>query len=131
LAQFLTRFDFKIIFCLGKQLGKADALSRRSYLALRPGDPDFDNQKQVLLGPTKLQATTIFATPLDSSLLDTIRQQLLSDEYAKEVFAHIGPHHASCSTLQESSQCYTDFKWQDNLLFYKNLLYVPARSPHL
>ena len=74
-AQFLTRFDFKIIFCPRKQ-GKADALSQRSYLGLRPGDPAFDNLKQILLGPSKLQATTIYAMPLDSSLLDTIRQQL-------------------------------------------------------
>ena len=33
-AQFLPCFDFKIIFRLGKQQGKAYALSRRSYLAL-------------------------------------------------------------------------------------------------
>ena len=47
-AQFLTRFDFKITYPLGKQQGKAYALSRRSYLTLRPGDPAFVNQKQVI-----------------------------------------------------------------------------------
>ena len=130
-AQFLTRFDFKIIFRPGNQQGQADALSRRSYLALRPGDPAFDNQKQVLLGPTKLQATTVCATPLDSSLLDTIRQQLNSDDFAKDVFAHLGPNHAFCSTLPGTSRRYKEFKWQDNLLFYKNLLYVPDGSPRL
>ena len=41
-AQFLTRLDFKIAYRPGKQQGKADALSRRSYLAPRPGDPAFD-----------------------------------------------------------------------------------------
>ena len=50
-AQFLTRFDLKHKYRPGKQQGKADALSRRSYLAPRPGDPAFDNQKQVILGP--------------------------------------------------------------------------------
>ena len=98
-AQFLTRFDFKIIFRPGKQQGKADALSRRSYLALRPGDPAFDNQKQTLLGPSKLQVTTIYATPLDSTLLDTIRQQLHSDDFAKDVLAHCGSSRPSSSTL--------------------------------
>jgi hypothetical protein len=34
-AQFLTRFDFKITYRPGKHQGKADALSRRSYLAPR------------------------------------------------------------------------------------------------
>ena len=42
-AQILTRFDFKIPFRPGNQQGQANALSRRSYLALRPGDPTFDN----------------------------------------------------------------------------------------
>ena len=51
-AQFLTRFDFKISYRPGKQQGKADALSRRSYLAPRLGDPAFDNKKLVILGPT-------------------------------------------------------------------------------
>jgi hypothetical protein len=64
-VQFLTRFDFKFIFRPRKQPGQADSLSRRSYLAPRPGDSAFDNKKQVLLGPAKLQATTISNAPLD------------------------------------------------------------------
>ena len=39
--------------------------------------------------------------------------------------------YASCSTLEGSSQHYQEFKWQDGLLFYKNLLYVPDGSPRL
>jgi hypothetical protein len=100
-------------------------------LALLLGDPAFKNQKQVLLGPAKLQATTIWATPLDSSLLDTICQQLPSDDFAKDVFAHIDPNHASCSTFPRSSQRYKEFKQQDNLLFYKNLPYFPDKSLRL
>jgi hypothetical protein len=98
-VQFLTRFDFKIIFRPGKQQGQADSLSRRSYLAPRLGDPAFDNQKQILLGPTKLQPTTVSNAPLDSILLDIIRQQLDTDEFAKDVFAHLGRSDASCSRL--------------------------------
>ena len=69
--------------------------------------------------------------PLDSSLLDIIRQQLHTDDFSKEVLTHICRNHASCSTLQESSQRYKEFKWQDNLLFYKNLLYVLDGAPCL
>jgi hypothetical protein len=58
-------------------------------LAPRFGDPAFNNQKQVLLGPTKLEAITVSNATLDSSLLDTIRQQLDTDDFAKDVFAHI------------------------------------------
>ena len=85
-----------------------------------------------LLGPTKLQATMVCATPLDSSLLDTIQQQLNSDDFAKDVFAHLSPNHAFCSTLPTwTSRRYKEFKWQDNLLFYKNILYVHDGSQRL
>jgi hypothetical protein len=100
-------------------------------LAPRLGDPAFDNKTQVLLGPVKLQVTTVSNVPQDSSLLDTIRQQLHTNDFAKNVFAHLGPSDASCSTLSGSSRHDKEFKWQDNLLFYKNLLYVPDGSSRL
>ena len=53
-TQFLTRFDFKFTYRPGKQQGKADALSWSSYLAPRHGEPTFDNQKKLILGPTRL-----------------------------------------------------------------------------
>jgi hypothetical protein len=71
-TQFLTCLDFKSIFRLGKQQGQTNSLSQRSYLAPRAGDLTFDNQKQVLLGPAKLQATTVCNAPLGSSLFYTI-----------------------------------------------------------
>ena len=72
-AQFLTLFNFKIILRPGKQQRKAYALSRHSYLAPRAGDPAFDNEKKILLGPSKIQATIVYVSPLDSSLLNSIR----------------------------------------------------------
>ena len=47
----LSRFDFLIVYCPGSQQGKPDALSRRSYLALKPGDAAFEQQKSILLKP--------------------------------------------------------------------------------
>ena len=81
-AQFLTRFDFKITYRPGKQQGKADALSRRSYLAPRPRDPPFDNQNQVVLGPTCLHTTWIFHSPLDSQIIDAICGNLKMNSFA-------------------------------------------------
>ena len=49
--------SFRLQNCPGKQQGKADALSRRLYLAPRPDEPTLDNQKQVILGHARLQAT--------------------------------------------------------------------------
>ena len=108
-----------------------DAMSRRSYMASQPGDPAFNNQKQILLGPSKLLTTIVYATPLDSSLLDTIRQRLRSDDFAKDVLAHIIPSPSSCFTLEGPSQHYQEFKWQEGLFCYKNLLYVLDGSPLL
>jgi hypothetical protein len=72
-AQLLTRFEFKIIYRLGLQQGKVDALPRRSYLAPRPGEAAFHDQQQILLGPARLQAVEVSAMPLDSNILNSIR----------------------------------------------------------
>ena len=99
-TQFLTHFDFKITYCLGKQEGKADALSRRSYVAPRPGDLAFDNKKQVILGPTRLQATWVSDTPLDSRIIETIREDLKTDVFAQGILVQIDSSRAPCSQLQ-------------------------------
>ena len=130
-AHFLTHFDFKITYRPGKPQGKADALSRRSYLAPRPGEPTFDNQKQVILGPTRLQATQVFGMHLDSHIIDIIREDLKTDVFAQAILVQIDPSRASCSQSQPSGTDYRQFKYQDGLLFFKELLYIPNGSCHL
>ena len=77
----------------GRQMhqGKVDALSRRSYLAPRPGEPAFDNQKQVILGPAWLQAAQVFDMPMDSDVINTIREDLKTDAFAQAILAQIDP----------------------------------------
>ena len=99
-AHFLTRYDFKIRYRPGKHQGKADALSWRSYLAPHPGEPAFDIQKQVILGPTRLEATQVFGMPMDSHVVDTIREDLKTDAFAQAILAQIDPSRASCSQSQ-------------------------------
>ena len=130
-AQFLTCFDFKVISRPEKKQGRVDALTWHSYLALWPGDSGFYNKKQMPIGSSKLHATTVCATPVDSIFLDIIPRQVHSDDFAKDVLAHISPKHASCSILQGTSRCYKDFKWKDRLLFFKNILYVLYGAPCL
>jgi hypothetical protein len=84
-----------------KHQGKANALSWRSYLAPRLGEPTFDNQKQVILGPARLQATHVFGMPMDSHVLDTIREDLKIDAFAQAILAQIDPSRASSSQLQQ------------------------------
>ena len=126
-AQFLTRFDFLIVYRPAIHQGKADALSRRSYMAPCLGEPTFDHQKQILLGPDRLQVmvTNAFKTPTDSILISTIRTDLEADEFAQDVLNHIIPDRASCSRSMNSRKDYNQFSWHDNLLFRNNLLYVP------
>ena len=118
-AQFLTRFDFLITYLPRVKQGKVDALSRRSYLAPRPGEPAFDHQKQVLLGHDRLRlmATHVFEAPTDSNLLETIRTEIQTDSFAQDILDHIVTGRASCSESKSSRFDYSKFKWYDGLLF--------------
>src|SRR5690606_4863860 len=55
-SEFLSRFDFKIVYRPGKQGGKPDALTRRSGdLPCEGGDERLLHQNQVLLKPENIQ----------------------------------------------------------------------------
>ena len=58
-STFLADYDFEIVFLPGGQHGKADALSRRADLELRPNDAAYAQQSRRLL---KLDQLHIFAT---------------------------------------------------------------------
>ena len=130
-AQLLTRFEFKILYRPGSEQGKADALSQRTYLTPRPGEVTFDDQKYILLGPARLQPVEVSDMPIDSTILNSICQDLQIDLFAQEVLNHIDPNRASCSKAQHPHVDYNPFTWQNDLLFYKGLLYVPDRSSRL
>ena len=90
------------------QQGKADALSRRSYIELQPREATFENQKQILLGRDHLRLMTFNAidTPEDSSILDSIREHLGTDEFTQDILNHIIPNRASCLESQNRRQDY-------------------------
>ena len=111
----------------GAQQGKADALSRRSYLAPKPGEPAFDHQKQVLLGPNRLQlmVTKVPKILCDSSFLDCIRTSICSDDFAQDILDHIIPDRSSSSQSKFSRMDYGKFRCHDGLLFRNNQMYIP------
>ena len=90
-------------------------------------EPTFDHQKQILLGPDRLQvmAANAFKRPTDSILISTIHTNLEPDEFAQDVLNHIILDRPSCSKSMNSHKDYSQFSWHDNLLFRNNLLYVP------
>ena len=66
--------------------------------------------------------------PIDSNILNSIRQDLQIDVFAQEVLDHIDLNRASCSKGQHPHVNYNKLTWHNDLLFNKGLLYVPDRS---
>ena len=75
------------------------------------------NQKQVILGPTRLQATQVFGMPIGSHIIDTLREASKTDAFAHAILAQIDPSRASCSQSQPPDTNYRQFKYHDGLLF--------------
>jgi hypothetical protein len=119
------------IYRPGLQQGKADALSRWSYLAPRPCEAAFDDQQPILLGLVRLQAVEVSTMPLDSNILNSIHQDIHTDPFAQEVLAHIDLSRASYSKAQHPHVDYCQFTWQNGSLFYKGLIYVPDGSSRI
>ena len=63
--------------------------------------------------------------PMDSHVIDTIRKDLKTDDFAQAILVQIDPSRASCSQSQSLGTDYRQFKYHDGLLFFKELLYVP------
>jgi hypothetical protein len=118
-AQYLSHFDFVITYRPDMQQGKADTLSRSSYMELRPGEVAFESRKKILLGFDHLRLMELH--PIDtlsvSGLLYSIREQINVDEFAQDILDHIIPDRASCSLSSKPRQDYNLFTWHDALLF--------------
>ena len=100
------------------QQGKADALSRRSYMELRPGEPAFEHKKQILLGPNRLRLMAVNSiTPGDPTLLYSIRDHMATNVFAKKLLDHITPDRVSCSKSQNPCTDYRQFYWRGGFLF--------------
>ena len=58
-------------------------------MELRPGEPAFEHQKQILLGPNRLRLIVVNAitTLENSTLLDSIRDHMANDDFAKDVLS--------------------------------------------
>ena len=126
---FLSRFNFIVEYRPSALQGQSDALSRQSYLIPKGGDPEYDNQTQVLLGPDRVRhlvSATIFQAPIDSSLDDKIRYSLPADSTAQDILSRINGVPSS-STTSTSSQHddHIEFHIHDGLLYRGSLLYVP------
>ena len=105
-STFLVDHNFEIVFRPCGQHGKADGLSRRADLTLRPEDAAYTQQSRSLLKPDQLH---IFATWMlqDDSLL----QQII-DVFANEVRGSLQNHSQGIKRKDLDH-----FTIQDGLLF--------------
>ena len=151
----LSRFNFVITYRPGSQQIRSDALSRRAYLAPKEGDAAYEQQKTVLIKPEQLQLKTVRTLiPVDASFLQDIRVSLQSDPLAlkfknNSVNSNLGEVPSLDSQVLDSEVIDSEspnqptsssrvsrpretlrnndprFQFQDGLLYYEGLLYVP------
>lgn len=88
-SEFLSRFQFHIVYRLGKLGGKPDALTRRSQDLPKPGDPRLTHQSQVVIKTENLpdfphqRAQEIILAPIPANDDEEAQQRT---EVAKEDF---------------------------------------------
>ena len=76
-------------------------------------------------------ADNTITTLKDSTLLDSIRDHMATDEFANDVLDHIVQDRASCSQSKNPRNDYRQIYWHGGFLFWQNLLYVPNGPPRL
>lgn len=121
-SQYLSRFNFQIVWRPGVTAGKPDALSRRTdYAPSEEGNGDNLHNQQILLKPHHFKAMASH-TP-EPSLHTQIRHSLADDGFAQQIIKQIQDASQTPSlTLNPKLQ---HFKFKNNLLWYKHCLYVP------
>lgn len=109
----LSRFDFIIMYCQGKQQRLSDALSRRSYLIPKEGEAAYKQQQKTLLKPEQFQlGATTMALPTDSLFHDQVCATSKLDSLILNI-KHPSHYHDD------------NFKLLDNLLYFEKRLHIP------
>jgi hypothetical protein len=114
-SMLLFRFDFVITYQLGNLQGKLDALSQRSYLAPKEGDPILDQQKSIVLKPTNFQLKALaMSSSEDASYLKEVQEALQDDPFVENIKKRL-----------RANAVNDEFEFKDGLLYFKGLLYIP------
>jgi len=118
-AQEIAQYDFKILFCPGKDNGKADALTRQSGDLPEEGD-DRARPVQALI-PAVNFSLSAASTCHDGDIMDALEHDKLGQEILQALQDGIKLHktipHAEC-------------QYENGLLLVNKLVYVPD-SPDL
>jgi hypothetical protein len=124
-AEYLSRFNFKIVYRPGKAGAKPDSLTRRSGDLPQGGDDRLVEQHKAVLKPHNLPDElqlweSVLAAPR-SALSQDILKATQTDPFAQRIITALfeGKQHSRDITL---SECQV----HDGCLYYQHRLYVPA-----
>jgi len=121
-AQFLSRFDYEIVYCPGKSNGKADALRRRPGDLPEGGDERLKTMEQVVLKPENLpEQLRILANDLKE--IRPIQEQLGNATREDDLVQRILEAVRKGTSMKEITVA--DCSEQDGRLFYRGKQYVP------
>jgi hypothetical protein len=121
-AQFLSRFDYEIVYRPGKSNGKADALTRRPGDLPEGGDERLKTMEQVVLKPENHpEQLRILVNDLKKacSMQDQLANATKGDDLAQTILNAVRKGSSMKEiTVAECSE-------QDGQLFYRGKRYVP------
>ena len=107
--EFLSRFDFKLIYRAGKKSGKPDLLSRRS-------DHLFANLRTVS------KCCLTISKKSSDSLINSILSSLNSDELFCKIKTYLSNNSSSSPPINNINKVKID---EEGFLLFDNLIYVP------
>ena len=130
-SEFLSRFNFKIVYRPGKAGGKPDALTRRSGdLPLEEGDERLKFQQQVILKPRNLtlNATQNQKTPTAIGPTTTI-EELFDQAYREDPLPRDVLQQLREGRTRSKQLSLAECKEENGHLIYRDRVYVPDYLP--
>eukprot|EP00833_Pecoramyces_ruminatium_P015778 jgi/Orpsp1_1/1189810/evm.model.d7180000074656.1 len=106
--EFLSRFDFKLIYRAGKKSGKPDILSRRS--------------DHLFACVRSISCVVNFCNFQNDSLISTIYKSLKNDELYNKIVNFLNDDKIKESPIRNIDKISLD---KDGFLLFNNLIYVP------
>jgi hypothetical protein len=125
-SQFLSQFNFKIVYCPGTTSGKPDALTRRSGDLRKVGDDRSLKNQTTIIKPENILQLSAMTTPIPAS---PALAQLFTDGYNEDPFPNkiLKLIRDSAKHCREISLAECDE--HNNLLHYCQRIWVPNYEP--
>ena len=132
-SEFLSRFNFRIVYRPGKAGGKPDALTRRSGDLPKEGDERLAFQHQTVLKPHNL-ALNATSDPTERTIEEILPhtteiEELFKTGYTKDPIPAKVLTQLANNEIRSSHLSLAECKEIDKRLWYRGRLYVPDYTP--